>query len=181
MKKLLVVCLALIMVLGSMSVAFADVTEAGSTGTTPVTLTTTAATFSVTVPTGLGISVAADGTVTCADAAKIINNGAGAVKVTAISVEAADGWTIVNFGKDMSGVKVGAKEVGFEINELATTAEGALNTTNLATAFPAIAAKNDGATDELAITYDATVSAQSSALDDVKVLDVVFTIGWDAN
>lgn len=65
-RKTLALVLALVMAVSMMAVGAtaAEVTTAGSTGEVPVKLTVEGATFSVTVPTELPISVAADGTYT---------------------------------------------------------------------------------------------------------------------
>lgn len=179
-KKIITITLAAMLVLSSFVGAFAaEVGTAGSTGTTPVTLTVEeGATFSVTVPTSLPITVNAAGAVTTATSGKIINNSHGAVQVTNVDLNAADGWTIIPFDSDLSTVKVGTKNIGLKINNIESVA-GALGAFNAA-GFPVIAAKNDTTSDELAIAYDAIVPAQAAALTDEKVLDVVFTIGWYA-
>ena len=76
-------------------------TSSGGTGTSSVTLSSTAdgsiggdpaaTKMSVTVPTVLPIAVGTDGTVSTATDAKIVNNSFGAVKVNSVSIEAAQG------------------------------------------------------------------------------------------
>ena len=97
MKKIISSLLVLCLCLSVAVPAFAtDLTTAGGNSSVPVTLTSTAATFSVTVPTALPITVAADGSVTTADDVKIINNSPGAVKVTNMTISS-DDWTEVNY------------------------------------------------------------------------------------
>lgn len=172
--------LALTMALSMSVPAFAaGIDTAGGTGQAPVTLTAEGATFSVAVPTSLPINVAADGTVATATDAKIVNNGAGAVIVTALAATGADDWELVDFDSaDMAAAKVNSHKIAMEINGDKTTADDTISFT--AGNWASIAGKNDGNTDELAITYNAKVPAQSAAISDLTVVDVVFTIDWDA-
>ena len=57
----------------------ADISTSGGSQEVPAVLDAEAATFSVTVPTSLPISVSATGEVTTADDVKIVNNSHGAV------------------------------------------------------------------------------------------------------
>ena len=82
--------------------------ESGGTGTSSVTLSSTAdgtiggdpaaTKMSVTVPTVLPIAVGTDGSVATATDAKIVNNSYGAVKVANVSIEAAQNWHLTAFG-----------------------------------------------------------------------------------
>ena len=168
--------------MGALTVpAFAtnDVAAAGGTGTVPVELTAEAATFSVTVPTSLAISVDASGVVTTPTVAKIVNNSHGAVKVTGVSVAAQNGWATVDFvGADMTKEKVGAKKIALEVNNEKTT--GANTISFSAENWTKLDGKNETTSDELAIIYKAKVPAQASPLEGTTVANVVFTIGWDA-
>jgi hypothetical protein len=179
MKKLTSIILSLILHLSLSATALAaDVTTAGGTGQTPVTLTAAATRFSVTVPTSLPISVDEDGNVTTATTAKIVNNGYGSVKVTGMTVTAGTGWTIAAYDTDMLSEKVGAKKVGLYVNGDYTKSDGTITFTS--SKYPALSGANAAATDELAITYDAAVPAQASALSGMTVATVVFTIGWNS-
>ncbi|MDD3778453.1 MAG: hypothetical protein PHX26_00165 [Proteiniphilum sp.] len=141
-------------------------------------LSTEAAAFSVTVPTSLPIHVAADGTVTTATSAAIVNNSHGAVKVTGLSVSGIGDWTIVGFDSaNMPAEKVNAHKIAMSINGDKTTADDTITFT--AANFPKLDGVNATASDELPVTYHAKVPAQSGALDAVAVVDVTFTIGWD--
>ena len=177
MKKLTSVLLALIM-LSTIPVSQVSAIEvSGSEGSVPVVLTADAATFSVTVPASLPISVDSDGVVTTAESARIINNGHGAVIVEGISITGQGDWTTVDYdSSNMQSEKVGTKKVAFEINGEKTTGENTIsfNKAN----FPKIDGKNDSDTDELKITYNAKLPAQAGALTEEKIVNVIFTVAW---
>ena len=181
-KKMITSILALTMATAVMAVpTFATGITVGTDGDgaeVPVSLTAAAATFSVTVPTSLPINIAADGTITVANDAKIINNGCGSVLVTDVKIEGVDDWEIVDFDSaNMSKEKVGSHKVAMQIMNDKTTADDTISFTQAN--WPAIAGKNDTDTDELLITYDAKVPAQATALTNVSVCNVTFTVGWD--
>ena len=104
MKKILAAILALTMVFTLGVTAFADnsISTAGGTSSVPVKLTTSAAVFSVTVPTAFPVNVASDGTVTVADNLEITNNSKGQIKVTGVTVTGKNGWSLVAFDKDFT-------------------------------------------------------------------------------
>ena len=179
-KRILTGALSLAMICAISASAFAgvDINVSGGSQSVPVELTVSAATFSVTVPTALPIDVAANGVVTTADDAKIINNSHGAVRVTNMAIEGVDAWEIVNWDSaNMSAEKVGSTKVAMTINGDKTTGDDAISFTT--SNFPKMDGVNDGDTDELAIVYDAKVPAQASSLSDLRVANVIFTIGWD--
>lgn len=177
-RKIMSVLLALLM-LGTISVpqvSAIEITDSGS-GSVPVILTAEAATFSVTVPASLPISVDSNGVVTTAENAKIVNNSHGAVVVTGMSIKGQEGWTTVDYDNvNMQSERVGTKKVAFEINGEKTTGEDAISFNPLN--FPKIDGKNITDTDELNITYNAKVPAQVNALTDEKIVNVIFTIAW---
>lgn len=178
-KRLTVGALALMLAASMPIAAFAgNIDASGGTGSATVNLDVEAPTFSVTVPTSLPINVSADGEVSTAQDAKIVNNSHGSVIVTNVTVTGKNGWQIVEADKDMSGVKVNAKEFGMTINGDKTTAEGNLLFSQ--DNWAAIGAKDDaGNTDELAITYDAVVAPQANNMDGAEVASIVFTVGWN--
>ena len=112
LKKIVSLILAVCMIASFAVVASAaepnTVSASGGTGTSSVTLSSTAdgslngdpaaTKMSVTVPTVLPIAVGTDGTVSTATDAKIVNNSFGAVKVNSVSIEAAQGWSLAAFG-----------------------------------------------------------------------------------
>ena len=154
----------------------ADVTTAGGDGKSDVLLTAEGATFSVTVPMNLSVSVDADGEVTVANDVKIINNSHGQVQVTNVTIAGANDWATVDYATDMTKEKVGAKKIGFLINNDTTTGADAISFTQ--DNFPVMDGKNDSDSDELPITYNAKLPAQKTAINGDKVADVTFTIGW---
>jgi len=178
MKKLTSVLFALIMLSNILvsQVSATEITDSGS-ASVPVVLTAEAATFSVTVPASLPISVDNNGVVTTAENAKIVNNSHGAVIVTGMSIKGQEGWTTVDYDNvNMQSERVGTKKVAFEINGEKTTGEDAISFNPLN--FPKIDGKNITDTDELNITYNAKVPAQADALIDEKIVNVIFTIAW---
>ena len=100
-KKIVSLILAICMIASlAISASAANTVDAsGGTGTSSVTLSSTAdgsldgdpsaTKMSVVVPTVLPIAVGTDGSVATASDAKIINNSYGAVKVNSVSIEAA--------------------------------------------------------------------------------------------
>ena len=135
-------------------------------------------TFSVTVPTSLHVSVDANGEVTVATDAKIINNSFGAVKVTDLQIAATGGWALVDYDSaDMTAEKVNTKKMAMTINGEKTTGADAISFT--AANWDRMEGKNATDSDELAITYDAKVPAQSAAIDGSTVANVTFTVAWD--
>lgn len=175
--------LALVMAVGmlaSMScTAFAatDIGTAGGAGDSEVLLTVEeGAMFNVTVPMNLAISVDKNGDVTVADNAKVVNLSHGQVQVTNVEIAGANGWSTVDFDTDMTKEKVGTKKLGFKINNDVTTSDGSLSFTQAN--FPVMDGANDSDSDEMAITYDAKLPAQKTAIEGSKVADVTFTVDW---
>ena len=131
MKKLvsllLAVCLMASLAIGASAAEPTTVDVSGGTGTSSVTLSSTAdgsiggdpaaTKMSVTVPTVLPIAVGTDGTVSTATDAKIVNNSFGAVKVNSVSIEAAQGWSLAAFGDKatLAHEKVNSNKFGFSL------------------------------------------------------------------
>ena len=145
----------------------------------PITVTREAATFSVTVPTSLPVTVTADGTVTVADNATIENNGSGAVCVKNVKVTASENWALASFDKSaMLKEAPCTKKVGLSIamgsKTAATSAAGqsedigSYDNTDIT-----IAADN-----KLKVTYDATIPVQPNGLTQEQAASVIFTIDW---
>ena len=129
-KKIVSLVLAICM-LASLAISASaanTVDVAGGTGTSSVTLSSTAdgsldgdpaaTKMSVSVPTVLPIAVGTDGTVSTASDAKIINNSYGAVKVANVSIEAAQGWHLTAFGDKatLAREKVDSNKFGFQLS-----------------------------------------------------------------
>lgn len=180
-RKALALVLALVMAVSMMTVGAtaAEVTTAGSTGEVPVKLTVSGATFSVTVPTELPISVSADGTYTYATDAKIVNNSNGQVKVSNVAVSGVGDWEIVGYdAADMTKEKVGAHKIALQINAEKTTADDTI--TFDAANWAVMDGVNDSDSDELPITYAAKVAPQAEEITGEAVVSVVFTVAWNA-
>ena len=121
-----------------------------------------AMTFSVTVPAVLPVTVGADGTVTVASDAAIINGSEGAVKVTGMTVNAANGWTQDNTF-NAAAVPVDSKVFAFYAQTDDDT--DVVNQT--------IAANGN-----LALDYEADIPAQSGSIDGKTIANVIFTVAW---
>lgn len=174
-KQLLSALLAGCLVVGCIGpVSAEEITTSGGIGETPVTLTAEAMTFSVTVPMALSVGVAADGTVTTADNAKIINNSSGPVKVESVTAAAVAPWEMVAWSEtdNLSGEKVGSKKFALSIQKAGVSADGSCGAV-----FDSIAANG-----ELPFEYAAHIAPQATAItaeDNEQMARVVFTIGWD--
>lgn len=178
MKKYLSGILAFTMLVCLTIPVFAtELTTAGGDSSVPVTLTSTSATFSVTVPTALPIVVSADGTVTTATDVKIVNNSPGAVKVTNMTISSED-WEEVDYDSiDVAALQTDSYVLAMSINGDKTTGDDTISFT--ASNWPKLDGKNDADSDELPISYDAKLSIQTSENNEVQIATVVFTIGWD--
>jgi hypothetical protein len=181
----LVLALALTASLGTTS--FAAVTAPG-TGTTAVNITTTATNFSVTVPTAIAAAVAADGTVTVGSPT-IVNNSAGAVKVTKVTLNNGV-WSLRSYNNgsrvDMSAAAVDSKLIGLQLTASNASVASASSDTSQELTTDTTAWKMTGAPDasdnsnQLPITVNAIATASSSSIAVAeKAVDVVFTIAWD--
>ena len=173
--------------------------ESGGTGTSSVTLSSTAdgsiggdpaaTKMSVTVPTVLPIAVGTDGTVSTATDAKIINNSFGAVKVANVSIEAAQGWSLAAFGDkaSLAHEKVNSNKFGFSIslgNGAAQITDGknASKQTLLTDAVEGcfMSGVGDTSANSIGIAYDAIVTPVSEAVTNTAIASVLFIIAWDA-
>lgn len=186
-KRIATLALAAAMVFGMFSTAIAadlsadtggrnDVT--GNAGTSIVQIEQAAATqMTVTVPAILPISVDAQGAVTKATDAKVVNKSYGAVEVQDLAVANATGWTLVAGDHDFSKDKVGTKNYMLKIDGNAFDA-----TTKKAAVSAALGAQIDGInasdSDERPFSYDAAISAQKTALSSEAIGTVTFTIDW---
>lgn len=127
--------------------------------------------FSVTVPANLSLTASQDGAVHAAVNAAIINNSTGAVKVTAVTVQAGSGWTLVPYNTDMANAKVDTKQIGFTINHAETKQTGSSEALTLGSGWNI--AKNA----DLPLNYDAVVSAMSEPVNE-QVLTLIFVLDW---
>ena len=170
----LAVCLMASLAIGASAANTVD--ASGGTGTSSVTLSSTAdgsiggdpaaTKMSVTVPTVLPIAVGTDGTVSTATDAKIVNNSFGAVKVNSVSIEAAQGWSLAAVGDKatLAHEKVNANKFGFSL----CLGNGEKKLTD-----------NKNASKQTLLT-DAIVTPVSEAVTNTAIASVLFIIAWDA-
>ena len=198
LKRFAALSMALCLSLSLMTAASAsnEATSSGGTASSNVTLSSTedgslegnpaATAMSVTVPTVLPIAVGTDGSVATASDAKITNNSYGAVKVSSVSIQAAEGWHLADFETNMTDEKVDSNLIGFTLTigggaQLATDESSTEAQTLLDTAIEGCymtgAGNQEG--NAVAIAYDAVVSPVSSAVTNTGVDSVVFTVEWD--
>lgn len=142
----------------------------------PVNVTREAATFSVVVPTTLPISVDADGNVTTATDAAIINNSGAPVAVTKVELASLSDWTLAAYSRDILNLPVDTRQFGLQMNiggkTVATSNSGVSDI--LSDSLNARIAKGQNC----AVTYNALFPAQTAAVSDTQIANVVFTIDW---
>lgn len=142
----------------------------------PVNVTREAAIFRVVVPTTLPISVDADGNVTTATDAAIINNSGAPVAVTKVELASLSDWTLAAYSRDILNLSVDAKQFGLQMNigdkTIATSNSGTSDI--LSDSLNARIAKGQNC----AVTYNALFPAQTAAVSDTQIANVVFTVGW---
>ena len=200
-KKIVSLILAICMIASlAISASAANTVDAsGGTGTSSVTLSSTAdgsldgdpsaTKMSVVVPTVLPIAVGTDGSVATASDAKIINNSYGAVKVNSVSIEAAQGWNLTAFGDKatLAKEKVDSNKFGFQIvlgngEKKLTDNKNASKQTLLDTAIEGcfMSGVGDTSANSISIAYDAIVTPVSEAVTNTAIASVLFIIAWDA-
>ena len=200
-KKIVSLVLAICMLASlAISASAANTVDAsGGTGTSSVTLSSTAdgsldgdpsaTKMSVVVPTVLPIAVGTDGSVATASDAKIINNSYGAVKVNSVSIEAAQGWSLATFGDKatLAHEKVNSNKFGFSISlgngeKRLTDDKNASKQTLLDAAVEGcfMSGVGDTSANSIGISYDAIVTPVSEAVTNTAIASVLFIIAWDA-
>ncbi|MBE6931658.1 MAG: hypothetical protein E7463_15420 [Ruminococcaceae bacterium] len=127
--------------------------------------------FSVTVPASLTLAVSKYGEVFCADNAGIVNNSTAAVKVSGVTANAVNGWTLVPYETNMANAKVNARQIGLFLNGAVTLTTGTTETLVLDTGWT-IAEANS-----MPLSCDAVVSAYSEPVSE-QVLTLVFVLNW---
>ena len=199
-KKIVSLVLAICM-LASLAISASaanTVDVAGGTGTSSVTLSSTAdgsldgdpaaTKMSVSVPTVLPVAVGTDGTVSTATDAKIVNNSFGAVKVANVSIEAAQGWNLTAFGDKatLAKEKVDSNKFGFQIalgngEKKLTDNKNASKQTLLDAAVEGcyMSGVGDTSANSIGIAYDAIVTPVSEAVTNAAIASVLFIIAWD--
>lgn len=159
--------------------AESDTKVDASTGSAsvPVNITREAATFSVTVPTSLPVSMKADGTVATATDAAIINNGSYPVAISKVEMTSINDWGLTVYDKtEVKKLPVDTKKIGMELTIGGKTIITASDTTsdtlseNLGTSIEAA--------QRCLVSYNAAIPAQSAALSEIQVANVIFTVGW---
>ena len=199
-KKIISLVLAICMIasLAISASAANTVDTSGGTGTSSVTLSSTAdgsldgdpaaTKMSVSVTTVLPVAVGTDGTVSTASDAKIVNNSFGAVKVDSVSIEAAQGWSLAAFGakETLAHEKVNSNKFGFQLAigggaAAATDGKNASKQTLLDTAVEGcyMSGVGDTSANSIGISYDAIVTPVSEAVTNVSIASVLFIIAWD--
>ena len=193
----LAICMMASLAIGASAANTVD--TSGGTGTSSVTLSSTAdgslggdpaaTKMSVTVPTVLPIAVGTDGSVATASDAKIVNNSFGAVKVNSVSIEAAQGWNLTAFGDKatLAKEKVDSNKFGFSISlgngaAQVTDNKNASKQTLLDAAVEGCFMSGVGVTsaNSIGIAYDAIVTPVSEAVTNTAIASVLFIIAWDA-
>ena len=199
-KKTISLILAICMLASlAISASAANTVDAsGGTGTSSVTLSSTAdgsldgdpaaTKMSVSVPTVLPVAVGTDGTVSTATDAKIVNNSFGAVKVANVSIEAAQGWNLTAFGDKatLAKEKVDSNKFGFQIalgngEKKLTDNKNASKQTLLDAAVEGcyMSGVGDTSANSIGIAYDAIVTPVSEAVTNAAIASVLFIIAWD--
>lgn len=143
----------------------------------PITVTRTAMTFSVTVPTTLPVDIAADGTITTADNVVITNSCPASIVISQIEVQSLSDWTLIPYSKGVGGsLPPDDKNVGLQLiaadKSFATKADGESEIIG-SDCGVTIASKSS-----CSIKYVAEISAQLSALASEQVANVIFTVDW---
>ena len=200
LKRFAALSMALCLSLSLMTAASAsnEATSSGGSATSQVTLSSTAdgsldgdpaaTAMSVTVPTVLPIAVGTDGKVTTATDAEIVNNSYGAVKVSSVSIQAAQDWKLTAFGdpSTLAGAKVDSNQVGFAMTlgggqQLATVAGSTASQDLLTSAVEGcyMTGSGDQVGNRVAIDYDAIVTPVSNAVTNTGVASVLFVVEWD--
>ena len=193
----LAICMMASLAIGASAANTVD--TSGGTGTSSVTLSSTAdgslggdpaaTKMSVTVPTVLPIAVGTDGSVATASDAKIVNNSFGAVKVNSVSIEAAQGWNLTAFGDKatLAKEKVDSNKFGFSISlgngaAQVTDNKNASKQTLLDAAVDGcfMSGVGDTSANSIGIAYDAIVTPVSEAVTNTAIASVLFIIAWDA-
>ena len=171
MKNKIIALLIALTMLGQISVTASAISTSGETGESSAILNQEQTSFKVTVPTSLPIAVDSDGVVTTATDVEIHNNSYGPIVISDIQVDVANGWSLVDFDKDMSKSKLGLKEFGLSIQGDKVQPDGSVALT------PSSWESVSGGAIK-SFNYDAIVSPQKTALSDVNIANVVFVLGW---
>lgn len=156
----------------------------------PVTANREVAVFSVTLPTSFPADIGADGTVTVATDAQIINESGAPICVSKISVRSNDNWKIMPYVADAKSSAYGVGDKLFAMQFSLSHADGASLITCktkaekmadevLYTAGSQLS-RNEiikrGET--IAVNYAINLPLRDENMQAVNIADVVFTIAW---
>ena len=177
--------LALAMAL--MGTALADTIDTpGNSASADLTINAAPATFSVTVPTSLPITVDATGNALGSDSLYITNLGHGMVKVTDVAVQGQNGWSIETYDSfNVASTPTNSTKIAMVINGDKTDANDANNFVFNEANWPSMMGAGhvdaqSNPDDRILITYnDAKVPAQDHAIAAQTVAQVTFTVAWD--
>ena len=140
-----------------------------ASGSSIVTLTSEPAAFSVTVPYAIPIYVSADGEVTVGDVT-IRNNGGAPIQLDAVSVTPRSPW-VLDAWTDYASAPADTKRFCFQINGAAAGTDGSMDAAAvLPGPIPAGTAET--------LPCDARLPARTTALQDVQIASVLFTVSW---
>lgn len=141
----------------------------GGTGETEATVSQSASTFSVTLPSVLPVYVDAEGEVFVASDVPITNESWGPIEIRSIKVTELGGWSLVDFDEDFSRKKVGKKEFGLALAGAPADADTGL--------VPLTGFSSVPGGGSFTFNYAAKVALQRSAITETMA-SVVFTVGW---
>lgn len=180
-QKLTMIGLSCCLLLSSAISAFAEgntISGAKDTGSVDLMLSVENATFSVTVPMYLPVTVDSQGNVTTASDAEIVNNSSGPVQVTNVSITPFSNWVVVDYNTNMKAEKVNAKKVGLKLNETSKTqADGSLNFDSTGFRVMNSRAFTDGS-NKISLNYNVIIPAQEKAISNTSVANLTFTVAW---
>lgn len=143
----------------------------------PVNVTREAATFSVVVPTILPISVDADGNVTTATDAAIINNSGATVAVKSVEVIGQNKWEIAPYDKvTVRSLPVNTMSFGLRMDLGGVASASSINGPSEILAYNSNI--DIDRQQKLTITYDALIPAQENGIRNTQIANVVYTIAW---
>lgn len=134
-----------------------------------VEVETDVATFDITVPTSMPITVSADGTVDTSSDFGITNNTNGIIYVDSVEVDTLNSWSIVDFDTDFSKEKVNLKQFGLKINGDEVSTSGVITSGNVADWDMA------GENETIDIAYNANIAVQGDYISE-KIANVTFTL-----
>lgn len=141
-------------------------------GTSDIVLDAQAIQMDVSVNMYLPFTFDSQGTVYTATDATVINNSYGPVEITAVNATGQNGWSIVSKDTEWHKLAVDTKYLALSLND-----DWADETGNIALNSPDWTVI-DGNGGTLRYTYDGKIPAQSQALDEEAIGNIVWTIGW---